>query len=39
MMKSNTTCEDLENFRVVIEDFRKAFVQAWGETNITHYMV
>lgn len=39
MWKPQTTSEQQNLFKDHISNFTKAFVQAWGESNITHYMV
>ena len=39
MWKPQTTSEQQNLFKTQVSNFTKAFVQAWGESNITHYMV
>ena len=39
MWKPQTTSEQQNLFKDHNSNFTKAFVQAWGENNITHYMV
>ena len=39
MNKAKTTSEERNCFKEVLREFTKAMVHAWGETNITHYMV